>query len=50
MVKSDADGTFEAMLVWNNMLGDWECLSVAGPPWTGVEFKGMSVPSDLVNE
>jgi hypothetical protein len=49
VVKSDG-GTFEAMLVWNNMLGDWECLSIAGPPWTGVEFKGMAVPSDLVSE
>lgn len=49
VTKTDGQ-TFEAMLVWNNMLGDWECLSVAGPPWAGVEFKGMAVPSDLVNE
>jgi hypothetical protein len=41
--------TMEAILVWNNMLGTWECLSVGGPPWTGVEFKGESVPSDLTN-
>lgn len=50
VVTQPGGQTFEAMLVWNNMLGDWECLSVAGPPWTGVEFKGMAVPSDLVNQ
>ncbi|RJP31700.1 MAG: hypothetical protein C4536_07440 [Actinobacteria bacterium] len=41
--------SFEAILVFNNMLGGWECLSTDGPPWTGVEFKGESVPSDLQN-
>ncbi len=41
--------TMQAILVWNNMLGTWECLSVGGPPWTGVEFKGESVPSDLAS-
>ncbi len=35
------------LLVWNNMAGAWEVLSDAGPPWTGVEFKGEAVPSDL---
>ena len=40
---------FKALLVFNNMLGGWECLSTDGPPWTGVEFKGESVPSDLQN-
>jgi hypothetical protein len=35
------------LLVWNNMLGNWECLADGGPPWTGVEFKGAPVPSDL---
>lgn len=41
--------TMQAVLVWNNMLGAWECLSVAGPPWSGVDFKGESVPSDLTS-
>jgi hypothetical protein len=41
--------TFKAMMIFNNMLGGWECLSIAGPPWTGVEFKGAEVPSDLKN-
>lgn len=41
---------FKAMVVFNNMLGNWECLATDGPPWTGVEFKGESVPSDLANE
>jgi len=35
------------LLVWNNMAGAWEVLSDAGPPWTGVEFKGEAVPADL---
>ena len=35
------------LLVWNNMLGNWECLADGGPPWTGVEFKGEPVPADL---
>jgi hypothetical protein len=35
------------LLVWNNMLGDWECLADGGPPWPGVDFKGAPVPSDL---
>jgi hypothetical protein len=35
------------LLVWNNMLGNWECLADGGPPWTGVEFKGEHVPADL---
>ena len=37
------------LLFWNNMAGAWEVLSDAGPPWTGVEFKGEAVPSDLTN-
>jgi len=35
------------LLVWNNMAGAWEVLADGGPPWTGVEFKGAPVPSDL---
>ncbi|MDD3717963.1 MAG: IPT/TIG domain-containing protein [Actinomycetota bacterium] len=41
------DKTFEAVLVFNNMLGDWECLATGEPPWSGIEFKGQPVPSDL---
>jgi hypothetical protein len=41
--------SFEAVLVFNNMLGDWEALKTGEPPWTGVEFKGEPVPSDLEN-
>lgn len=40
--------SLQAILVWNNMLGTWECLGVGGPPWSDVEFKGESVPSDLL--
>ncbi|MBU1670655.1 MAG: IPT/TIG domain-containing protein [Actinobacteria bacterium] len=45
-------GTREAtsdnfLVVFNNMLGDWQCLADQGPPWPGVEFKGEAVPSDL---
>ncbi len=40
---------FEAVLVMNNMLGGWECLKTGEPPWNGVEFKGESIPSDLLN-
>lgn len=39
--------TFEAVLVFNNMLGGWECLATGEPPWSGIEFKGESIPSDL---
>jgi hypothetical protein len=35
------------LLVWNNMLGDWQCLADGGPPWTGIDFKGEPVPADL---
>ena len=35
------------LLVWNGMLGDWQVLADGGPPWTGVDFKGETVPSDL---
>lgn len=41
--------SFQALLINNNMLGGWECLSTEGPPWNGVEFKGEPVPSDLKN-
>ena len=44
---SEEGQAFKALVVYNNMLGNWECLSADGPPWTGVEFKGESVPSDL---
>jgi hypothetical protein len=44
------DGSsFEAVLIFNNMLGDWECLATGQPPWTGIEFKGEPVPSDIEN-
>lgn len=39
--------SFEAVLVFNNMLGDWECLATGEPPWTGIEFKGEPIPADL---
>ncbi len=35
------------LVVWNNMLGNWQVLADGGPPWTGVQFKGKDVPSDL---
>ena len=38
------------LLVWNNMAGAWEVLAMGDPPWTGVEFKGEPVPSDLNKE
>jgi hypothetical protein len=41
--------TFEAVLVFNNMLGGWECLDTGEPPWSGVEFKGEAIPSDISN-
>ena len=41
--------TFEAVLIFNNMLGDWQCLATGEPPWSGVEFKGETIPSDLSN-
>jgi hypothetical protein len=41
--------SFEAVLVFNNMLGGWECLKTGEPPWSGVEFKGEVIPSDLQN-
>jgi IPT/TIG domain len=47
----DVEGgqTIEALVILNNMLGGWQCLSMEGPPWTGVEFKGEPVPADLEN-
>jgi len=39
--------SFEAVLIFNNMLGDWQALQTGEPPWTGVEFKGESIPADL---
>ena len=41
--------TFEAVLVFNNMLAGWECLATGEPPWSGIEFKGGPIPSDLEN-
>lgn len=41
------DQSEKFLLVYNNMLGGWEVLAAGEPPWTGVEFKGESVPSDL---
>jgi IPT/TIG domain len=48
VVKPGGD-SFQALLINNQMLGDWECLSTEGPPWNGVDFKGAQVPSDLKN-
>lgn len=45
--NSETSQSDNFLLVWNNMLGDWEVLADGGPPWTGVEFKGEPVPSDL---
>jgi len=39
--------SFEAVLIMNNMLGGWECLKTGEPPWTGLEFKGAPIPSDI---
>ncbi len=39
--------TFETVLVFNNMLGGWECLASGEPPWSGIEFKGEPIPSDI---
>ncbi len=44
-VRNDAANDF--LVVWNNMLGNWECLADGGPPWPGVQFKGEDVPADL---
>ena len=41
--------SFEAVLIMNNMLGGWECLKTGEPLWTGLEFKGEPIPSDIVN-
>ncbi len=51
VVKVNVPGgtSFEAVLVFNNMLANWECLKAGAPPWTGVEFKGEAIPSDLLN-
>ena len=51
VVKVNVPGgtAFEAVLIFNNMLGDWQALKTGEPPWTGVEFKGESIPSDLEN-
>lgn len=46
-VSIPGGSTFEAVLVFNNMLGDWECLATGAPPWNGVEFKGEPIPEDL---
>lgn len=44
----------EFVLIWNNMAGAYQVVASSidpgGPPWTGVEFKGETVPSDIVNE
>lgn len=41
--------SFEAVLIMNNMLGGWECLKTGAPPWSGLEFKGEPIPSDILN-
>lgn len=40
-------GTQYFVLVWNNMLGDWECLAMGTPPFSGVDFKGEPMPQDI---
>ncbi len=35
-----------SLLVWNNMLGGWECLTQS-TDYSNIEFKGEPVPSDL---
>lgn len=48
IVTGTRAGTSDNFLViFNNMLGDWQCLADGGPPWPGVEFKGEPVPTDL---
>ena len=51
VLKVTAPGgtSFEAVLIMNSMLGGWECLKTGKPPWTGLEFKGMPIPSDIEN-
>ncbi len=49
VVKVEVPGgkSFEAVLIMNNMLGGWECLKTGEPPWTGIDFKGEPIPSDI---
>ncbi len=49
VVKVEVPGgkSFQAVLIMNNMLGGWECLKTGEPPWSGVEFKGEPIPSDI---
>ncbi len=46
-VAQQGGKSFQAVLVMNNMLGGWECLKAGEPPWSGVEFKGQPIPSDI---
>ncbi|MBC7248156.1 MAG: IPT/TIG domain-containing protein [Actinobacteria bacterium] len=46
-VTAPGNPPFEAVLIMNNMLGGWECLKTGEPPWTGLEFKGEPIPSDI---
>ena len=41
-VRNGATDNF--LLVWNNMLGNWECLADGGPPWTRRGVQGPSRP------
>lgn len=55
VVKGKMDTTEEEfVLIWNNMAGAYQVVASSidpgGPPWTGVEFKGEPVPSDIINE
>ncbi|MBN1288108.1 MAG: IPT/TIG domain-containing protein [Actinobacteria bacterium] len=51
--RSEAE-ELEFVVIWNNMSGAYEVVASSidpgGPPWTGVEFKGQPIPSDIVNE
>ncbi|MBN2168904.1 MAG: IPT/TIG domain-containing protein [Actinobacteria bacterium] len=53
MARSETE-QLEFVVIWNNMLGAYEVVASSidpgGPPWTGVEFKGEAIPSDIVNE
>jgi len=44
-VRNGATDNF--LMVWNNMLGNWQVIADGGPPWTGDQFKGEAVPKDI---
>ncbi len=48
MVEGDKAGKITYfVMVFNNMAGGWEVVSMGTPPWTGVDFKGQAPPADL---